>query len=115
MNQRNQNKQIAFMKEGNSCFRFKFMKFGLAFMSAQTQSKRRRLRSSGWTLIQLLTVMAIVAVLSAGLFNVVGRSRVSAQRMQCDARLKAVALALDAHRQEYGEFPARLQILLEKK
>src|SRR5688500_6428632 len=86
---------------------------GDAGVNVRREKSRRR--AAGWTLIQLLTVMAIVAVLSAGLFNVVSRSRVSAQRMQCDARLKAVALALDAHRQEYGEFPLKIQTLLDKK
>ena len=78
-------------------------------------SPNRICRRTGWTLLQILTVMAIISVLGAGLFAATGRSRVTAQRVQCDARLKAIALALDAHRQEYGEFPAHLQMLLDKK
>ncbi len=74
-----------------------------------------RRKTPGWTLIQVLTVMAIITLLSAGLFSTLGRSRVTAQRVQCDARLKAIALALDAHRQEYGEFPGHLKVLLDKK
>lgn len=59
--------------------------------------------------------MAIITMLSAGLFSTMKRSRVAAQRVLCDARLKTISLALDAHRQEYGEYPAHLGMLLDKK
>jgi type II secretory pathway pseudopilin PulG len=72
-------------------------------------------RRGAFTLVQMLLVMVLLAVLSAGLFTVMGRGRASAQRAQCDTRLKAIALALDAHRQEYGAYPQGLRALLDKK
>jgi type II secretory pathway pseudopilin PulG len=65
-------------------------------------------RLAGFTLIQLLVVLAIVAVLSSMLVGYFSRGRESARRAQCDAHLKTVVLALDAYRQENGRFPTEL-------
>ncbi len=72
-------------------------------------------RRNGFTLMQLLLVISIISLLSAGLFTVFNRGRATAQRAQCDAHLKTIALALDAHRQEYGQYPKQLQELVNKK
>ncbi len=65
-------------------------------------------RLSGFTLIQILVVLAIIAVLSAMLVGNFSRGRESARRAQCDVHLKAITLALDAYRQENGRFPGEL-------
>lgn len=72
-------------------------------------------RRSGFTLMQLLVVISIISLLGAGMFTVFNRGQATAQRVQCDAHLKTIALALDAHRQEYGQYPQMLQELVDKK
>jgi type II secretory pathway pseudopilin PulG len=73
--------------------------------AAERPDARRRI---GFTLIQLLIVLAILSVLAAVLMGNFSRGRESARRAQCDVHLKAVALALDAYRQESGRFPPAL-------
>ena len=77
--------------------------------------KIRSARRSGFTLMQLLLVIAIISLISAGMFSVFNRGQATARRAQCDAHLKTIALALDAHRQEYGQYPQTLQELVDKK
>jgi type II secretory pathway pseudopilin PulG len=72
-------------------------------------------RLAGFTLIQVLVVLAIVAVLSAMLIGNFSRGRESARRAQCDTHLKAVTLALDAYLQENGRFPMELTSLNRAK
>ncbi len=75
-----------------------------------TPSTRR-----GFTLFQLLAVMAIIGVLAATSLGAFGNSRLQAQRAQCDVNLKAITMALDAFRQEQGHFPQHLNELISKK
>jgi competence protein ComGC len=70
-----------------------------------------RPRRSGFTLIQLFVVLGLLGVLAAILFPVMSRGRASAQRQKCDVRLKSIALALDAFKQERGTYPISLQDL----
>ena len=56
-----------------------------------------------------------MVLLAAILFPSIGRARASAGRSLCDVRLKAIALALNAHRQENGQYPSNLASLSEKK
>ena len=69
----------------------------------------------GFTLVQVLLVVSLLAILSGLLWSALGRSRETARRAQCDVRVKAVLLALDAYRQEAGHFPLNLSELRLKK
>jgi type II secretory pathway pseudopilin PulG len=69
----------------------------------------------GFTLIQILIVVGIIVLLSAILFPAVSRMRAEAGRAQCDTRLKAIALALNAYRQEHGAYPLKLETLVQQK
>jgi type II secretory pathway pseudopilin PulG len=69
----------------------------------------------GFTLVQLLVVMGIIAALAAVTYGVFGRGRATARRGQCDMRLKAIAVALDAFAQENGHYPDELQELAADK
>lgn len=79
------------------------------------RSSRCKSRKSGFTLIQLMAVIAIMAVMATVLMSVFGRTRLGAKRAQCDTRIKAITMALDAFRQENGRFPSSLQELVDKK
>jgi type II secretory pathway pseudopilin PulG len=61
--------------------------------------------------LQIIIVIAVIALLAAVMMPTLGRSREAAKRAQCDMRLKTIALALDAYRQEHGRYPKHLQEL----
>ena len=65
----------------------------------------------GFTLVQILLVIALFGVLAAFLFPVLGRAKASAQRQKCDVKLKSIALALDAWKQERSTYPDKLEDL----
>jgi type II secretory pathway pseudopilin PulG len=78
-----------------------------------TQDRLRRARAArrAFTLVQLLITIGVVAILAAILLPAFARSRATARRAQCDMRLKAIALALDAYRQENHHYPEHLSEL----
>lgn len=76
---------------------------------------KKKMSRRGFTLLQLLIVISIIAVLSAVLMGAVGRGRASARRAQCDVKLKGIALALDAYRSQHGQYPKDLQTLVTEK
>jgi prepilin-type N-terminal cleavage/methylation domain-containing protein len=59
----------------------------------------------GFTLVELLTTVAIVGLLVALLLPAVQRARESARRMQCANNLRQVGLALQQHEAQRGHFP----------
>jgi type II secretory pathway pseudopilin PulG len=73
-----------------------------------------RLRRGGFTLLQIVAVVGLISILSAISLSAFGKARATARRAQCDMRLKAISLALDAYRREVGRFPAKLSELKEK-
>jgi prepilin-type N-terminal cleavage/methylation domain-containing protein len=68
----------------------------------------------GFTLVQLLTVLAVIGVLAAIMISVFTRGRASARQAQCDAHLKDLTLALNEFRTENGHFPEHLVDLRTK-
>ncbi|HEY0074393.1 MAG TPA: FecR domain-containing protein [Abditibacteriaceae bacterium] len=68
----------------------------------------------GFTLIQLVVSLGVLSMVATMLFNAFSDGRSTARRTQCDARLKTIALALDAFRQEKNKYPTSLQELNEK-
>ena len=78
-------------------------------------SKSQRSSRQGFTLLQILLVMAVIALLSAFLFSAFGTSRATAQRAKCDVQIKAITMALDAFRQDNAAYPKSLSNLVDKK
>lgn len=73
-----------------------------------------RLRT-GFTTVELLIAIVVVSVLAAILLSVFNTNRDAARQTQCNARLQAIAIAIDAFRQETGRNPASLDDLVTKK
>jgi prepilin-type N-terminal cleavage/methylation domain-containing protein len=70
------------------------------------QRKAKSRRSTGFTLIEILIVVAIIGLLAAILFPVFSRARENTRRASCQSNLKQVGLALLQYTQDYDErFP----------
>lgn len=61
-------------------------------------------RKPGFTLIEMLVVIAIIAVLAAILFPVFGRVRESARKTNCLSNLNQVGVAMKAYAGDYGGY-----------
>jgi len=64
-----------------------------------------RLRSRGFTLVELLVSIAIIAVLIALIVPAVQAARERARRAQCQSQLKQLGLALHNYHDTHGMFP----------
>src|SRR5690625_702237 len=67
--------------------------------------KMNEFKKSGFTLVELLTVIAIIGVLAAILVPVVGKVRESAGETAGRAQFSQWAQAFELFRQEYGFYP----------
>ena len=75
------------------------------------QSARQSHFRAAFTLIELLIVLAIIAVLAALLFPVLRAAREQARRTVCASNLHQIGLALTMYRQDCDELPPRLSLL----
>jgi prepilin-type N-terminal cleavage/methylation domain-containing protein/prepilin-type processing-associated H-X9-DG protein len=62
-------------------------------------NRRRR----GFTLIEILVVIAIIAILAAIIFPIFSRARAKARQTRCLSNVKQLALAMDMYAQDYEE------------
>ena len=62
-------------------------------------------RSTGFTLVELLVVLAIVSVLAGLLFSVSDGIFDRGNRNRAISELKAISVALEAYRSKFGDYP----------
>jgi prepilin-type N-terminal cleavage/methylation domain-containing protein/prepilin-type processing-associated H-X9-DG protein len=65
---------------------------------------RRQNQLKAFTLVELLTVIAIIAVLAALLFPVFATARGKAREISCVSNLRQVGMAFKMYAQDYDEF-----------
>lgn len=59
----------------------------------------------GFTLIEILVVLAIISILSAVLYANFGEARLSSKNQAMRSELKEVQLALELYKAQYGRYP----------
>jgi len=63
---------------------------------------------SGFTLLEVMLVIGIIAILAGLLFPVVIGARARAKEKQAAAETRTILVAIKAYRQEYGKWPAQI-------
>src|SRR4051812_39774513 len=64
-------------------------------------------RPVGFTLVELLVCLALLAVLLAALLPALANARAAALKVVCTARLRDLTTACNMHRMERGAFPVQ--------
>lgn len=77
----------------------------LAQTSIDRTPSYRRPSRLGWTLVEVLLVVAVAGILSALLFPAVSSSRESARLTSCNNNLHQIGLALTQFHNQHREFP----------
>ncbi|MEO0795051.1 MAG: prepilin-type N-terminal cleavage/methylation domain-containing protein [Verrucomicrobiota bacterium] len=67
--------------------------------------RTHRRRASGFTLVELLVVMAIILILSGIVIGVSGGISGKQSRARAETELATIAAALEAYRLQYGDYP----------
>jgi prepilin-type processing-associated H-X9-DG protein/prepilin-type N-terminal cleavage/methylation domain-containing protein len=62
-------------------------------------------RAGGFTLVELLVVIAVIAILAALLLPALAKAKASAQSAACKSNLRQLGVALNMYVDDYGKYP----------
>ena len=65
----------------------------------------RRDRAHGFTLVEMLVVIGIIAILVGILFPVFNRARIKARQSKCSAQLQQIVVSLKQYYEDYQAYP----------
>lgn len=77
-----------------------------------THMKRTQI-AGGFTLVEVLVVLAIVGMLLAVIYVNFGEARANARDKQRTAEIEQIALALEVYKQAYGAYPTNTGVVGE--
>ncbi len=63
-------------------------------------------RRSGFTIIELMVVLAAITILLALFIPAVQQTRIAASRIECKNRMRQIGVAIHSHETTFGKFPA---------
>ena len=66
-------------------------------------------RRAGFTLVEMLVVVAIIGILIALILPAIQSARESARNAQCKSQLRQLAIALELHVGSKGHYPAGIK------
>lgn len=72
-------------------------------------------RSRGFTLVELLTVMAIIAVLATLLMSVLGSAKKRSRQAYCTSNLRQISLAFEMYFDDFQTRPPRFDPMVRSK
>jgi len=90
------------MSMEGKCLRTRGLKTVGGFRLPEGCSWFEAANASGFTLIELLVVIAIIGILSAMLLPALARSKLAAQRADCEANLRQVGVATELYLSDNG-------------
>ena len=65
----------------------------------------KRMRQAGFTLVELLTVIAIIALLAALILGLAGNAQKSAARNKAEAEIEQLSVFITDYQMKYGQVP----------
>ena len=74
------------------------------------KQRGQRLRSTGFSLVELLLVIAIIAILAALLLPALARAKAKARQVACINNLRQIGIAAAMYVGEYRQYPGTLSV-----